>query len=76
MTMISSFLFNFVIFCVVVSFLTRSLTSIILLSTAVRAVVVAKLVILGISALTTLILALKIFLVVKLVISCVLSSFI
>ena len=75
MTMISNFLFNFVIFCVVVSFLTRSLTSIILFSTAVRAVVVAKLVILGISALTTLILALKIFLVVKLVISCVLSSF-
>ena len=74
MTMISNFLFNFVIFCVVVSFLTRSLTSIILFSTAVRAVVVAKLVILGISALTTLILALKIFLVVKLVISCVLSS--
>ena len=48
MSMISSnFIFNFTNFCVIVSFLTKLLTGI-LFSTAVRAVVVAKLVISGI----------------------------
>ena len=47
MIMISSFLFNFISFCVIVIFfLTKLLTLGILFSTAVRAVVVAKLVIL------------------------------
>ena len=48
-----------------------SLTSFIL---ALRAAVVAKLVILGISALHLLILALRVVIVTKLVISCILSS--
>ena len=55
-------------------FLTRLLTSRILFSAAVRAVVVAKLVILGILALTSFILALRVVLVAKLVISGILSS--
>ena len=50
------------------------LTSGILFSTAARAVLVAKLVILGISALTSFILVLRIVLVAKLVISGILSS--
>ena len=52
MIMISSdFIFNFTNFCVIVSFfLTKLLTLGILFSTAVRAVLVAKLVTLGISA--------------------------
>ena len=44
----SNFTFNFTNFCVRVSFLTKLLTCI-LFSTAVKAVVVAKLVLLGIS---------------------------
>ena len=55
-------------------FLTKSLTLDILFSTAVKAVVVAKLVILGISFLTLFILALRVILVAKLVISGILSS--
>ena len=60
MIMISSnFIFNFTNFCVIVSFfLTKLLTSDILFSTAVRAVVAAKLVILGILFLASFILAL------------------
>ena len=72
--MISNCLFNFINFCVIVSFLTRLLTSAILFSTALRAVVVAKLVILGILTLTSFILALRVVLVPKLVISDILSS--
>ena len=61
MIMISSnFIFNFTNFCVIISFfLTKLLTLGILFSTAVRAVVVAKLLILGISLLISLILALR-----------------
>ena len=58
-----NFIFSFTNFCVIVSFFTKLLTFIntaILFSTAVRAVVVAKLVILGISFLTLFILALRV----------------
>ena len=59
MNMISNnFFFSFTNFCVIVSFLTKLLTLGILFSTAVRGVVVAKLVILGISPLTLLTLCL------------------
>ena len=54
--------------------MSRSLTLVILCSTEVRAVVVAKLAILGISFLTAFILALRVVLVPKLVISGILSS--
>ena len=73
--MISNFLFNFITFCVTVSFfLTKLLTLDILFSAVVRAAVVAKLVILGISPLTSFILALWAVLVATLVISGILSS--
>ena len=72
--MISSFLFSFTNFCVIVSFLTKLLTLGILFSTAVRAVVLAKLVILGIMPLTSFILALGVALVAKFVISAILHS--
>ena len=53
MITISNILFNFINFCVIVGiFLTKLLTLGILFSTALRAVLVAKLVILGISLLT------------------------
>ena len=75
MIMISNFLFNFINFCAIVSFfLTKLLTLATLFSTALRAVLVAKLVILGISPLTSFILALRVVLVAKLVISGILSS--
>ena len=74
MIMISNFLFSFNNFCVIVSFFTKLITLGILFSTAVRALVVAKLVILGISPLASFILALKVVLVPKLVISGILSS--
>ena len=48
MFMISNFLFNFIIFFVIVSVLTKLLTLDILSSTAVRVVLVAKLVISGV----------------------------
>ena len=67
--MISNFPFNFIDFCVIVSFFTKLLILGILFSTVVRAVLVAKLVILGISLLTSFILALRLELVAKLVIS-------
>ena len=53
MTMISNPLFNFINFCVAVSFLTKLSTLGILFSTPVRAVLLAKLVMLGISPLTS-----------------------
>ena len=69
MIMISNFTFNFSNFCVIVSFFfTKLLTLGILFSTAVRAVAVAKLVILGISPLTSFILALRAAVVAKLLI--------
>ena len=74
MTMISNFRFNFINFCVIVSFLTRSLTLGILFSTTVKAVLVAKLVIIGISALNSFILVLRKVLVAKKVILGILSS--
>ena len=59
-----NFISSFTNFCVIVSFFfTKLLTLGILFSTAVRAVVVAKLVILGTSFLTTFILALRLVLV-------------
>ena len=67
--MISNFPFNFIDFCVIVSFFTKLLILGILFSTVVRAVLVTKLVILGISLLTSFILALRLELVAKLVIS-------
>ena len=57
-----------------VSFLTKLLTLGFLFSTTVRAVVLARLVILGISPLTSFILALRVVLVAKLVMSVTLSS--
>ena len=64
MIMISNFLFNIINFCVTVSFLTKLLTPGILFSTAVREVIVAKLVILSIPPLTSFILPLRVVLVV------------
>ena len=61
-------------FCLIVWVLTKFLTLGILLSTAVRAVVVAKLIILSISPVTSSILALGEVLVAKLVTSGILSS--
>ena len=68
MIMISSnFISNFINICVIVSFLTKSLTLAIFFPTTVRAVV-AKFVILGISFLTSFILALRAVVAAKLVI--------
>ena len=61
-------------FCVIVSFLTKFLTLGISFSTTVRALVVAELVILGISPLTSSILALREALVAKLIILGILTS--
>ena len=62
----STFIFNLTNFCVIVSFFLTKLPILgILYSTAVRAVVVAKLVILGILPLTSFILALRVVLVAK-----------
>ena len=72
MVSISNFFFNFINFCLIVWVLTKFLTLGILLSTAVRAVVVAKSIILGISPVTSSILALGEVLVAKL--SGILSS--
>ena len=74
MIMISNFLFNFISFCVIVSFLTKLLTLGISFSTAVRALVVTKLVLLGTSPWTSFIWALRAVLVAKLVIPGILSS--
>ena len=70
--MISKFLSNSINFCVIVSFLTKLLTLGILFSTALR-VVLARLVVLGISPLTSFILALRVVLIAELVISGLLS---
>ena len=64
----SNFIFNFTNFCVKVNFSTKSLLLGILSLTVVRAVVVAKLVVLGILFLTPFILALRAVVVAKLVI--------
>ena len=73
--MISSrFIFNFTIFCAIASFLTKLRTLGILFSTAVGAVVGAKLVIIGISFSTSFILISRVVLVAKLVMSGILSS--
>ena len=64
----SNFIFNFTNFCIVLSFFNKFLTLGILFSTAIRALVVAKLVILGILPLTSFILALREALVATLVI--------
>ena len=75
MIMISSnFIFDFTNFCVIVSFMTKLRILGILLSTAVRAAVVSKLLILGISLLTSFILVLREALVAKLVISAIMST--
>ena len=74
MIMICNSFLNFIKFCIVVSSLTELLTLGILFSTGVKAAIVAKLVILGISPLTTCILALREALVAKLVMSGILSS--
>ena len=74
--MISNFLFNFINFCVIFSFLTKLLTLGILFSTLVRPIVVGKLgirYILGILPLSSFILALRVVLVAKLVMSGILS---
>ena len=68
MIMISNFLFNFTIFCVILSFLTELLTLGILFLTTVRVVVLDKLVMLGILPLTSFILAFRAEVVAKLVI--------
>ena len=71
----SNFILNFTSFYVIVNlFFTESLTLLILFSTAVRAALVAKLVILVISFLTFFILALRLVLIAKLVMSGILSS--
>ena len=68
MIMIKIFLFNFISFCIIVSFFTKLLILGILFSTAVRVVVVAKLIILGISPLASSFLALRAVVVAKLVV--------
>ena len=55
----SNIIFNFTNFCVIVVFFNKLLTLGILFSPAVREIVAAKLVILGISSLTSFILALR-----------------
>ena len=71
--MISNFLLNFISFCVIVRSLTKLLTLGILLSTAVRALVVARLEILCILPLTSFILAVRVVLVPKVIMSGILS---
>ena len=68
MIMIKNFLFNFISFCIIVSFFTKLLILGILFSTAVRVVVVAKLIMLGISPLASSFLALRAVVVAKLVV--------
>ena len=69
MIMISNFFFfNFISFCIIASFLTKLLTLHILFPTAIRAVLAAKLVMLGISPFISFILALRVVLAAKLVI--------
>ena len=70
----STFIFILTNFCVIISFFNQLLTLGILFSTLVRAVVVAKLVILGIWFLVSFILVSRVGLVAKLVISGILFS--
>ena len=72
--MINNFLFNFINFCVIVSFLIKLLTLDILFQTAVKAVLAAKFLIFCILALTSFTLKLRVVLVAKLVISDISSS--
>ena len=74
MIMVSNSLLNFLSLCVIVSFITKLLTMRTLFSTAVRAVVAANLVILGIWPLISFMLALRVVSVPKLVESGILSS--
>ena len=74
MIMIGNFLFNFINFCVIVIFFTKLPTLGISFSTALRAFSEAKLVILGISSLTSFILLLRVVLAVKLVMPGILTS--
>ena len=74
MFMISNFLFSFIILCVIVSVLTKLLTLGILFSAVVRALVVDRRVMLGIWPLTSFILAVRVVLVAKLVISSIFLS--
>ena len=74
MFMISNFLFSSIILCVIVSVLTKLLTLGILFSAVVRALVVARLVMLGIWPLTSFILPVRVVLVAKLVISSIFLS--
>ena len=74
MFMISNFLFSFIILCVIVSVLTKLLTLGILFPAVVRALVVARLVMLDIWPLTSFILAVRVVLVAKLVISSIFLS--
>ena len=67
MTISSKFILNFIIFCVIISFLTKLLTLDILFSTEIIVVVAAKLVLLGVLILTSIILVLRKSLVAKLV---------
>ena len=70
----SNLIFNFTNFCFIANFLAKLLTLGILFSRAVRTILMAMLVILGISPLPSFILALREVLVAKLVISGILSS--
>ena len=72
MIIISNFLSSFINFCAIVSFLTKLLTIGVIV--ALRAAVVVKLIILGISPLTSFILALKVALVAKFVMILILCS--
>ena len=74
MIMISNFIFNFINICVICSYFDNLLTLSISFSTVVRVPVVAELVILGISPLTSSILALREELIAKLVITDLSSS--
>ena len=74
MIMIINFLFNFINVSVIVSFLTKLLALGVLFSTPIREPVVANLVILGTSPLTSFFLALRVVLLPTLVMSGILSS--
>ena len=69
MIMISNYLFNFISFCVIVSFFDLITSFRLLFSTALREALVAKLVLLGISPLTSFILTSREVIVAKLVTS-------
>ena len=70
----TNFIFNIINFCLIVNFLTKLITLSVSFSAVVRAVVVVKIVMLGILFLTAIISALRTVLVAKLVISVILPS--